>query len=319
MLFSAEYARSKVSLVLLFALSLILVGITVYRMQGVRVRHSSQQFRSLLASIEILAAAAVSNALVLGSFVRDRGTKKQRFRFGSTSGNSSVNRSTNGPRRTLTAKNWGSDADLVGDLGMRCDPEFSEKPPIISRRAPIADPSGVNPDAITRDTVNQKKPASDGKPVMPTETILKTSDPVRDLQQLNRGEVPDTPRRTSFFDVGGLLGNDDATRMHSRYPSTSEPALGSQASLTSPNGEPKSGSRRGSQALLQDIGGLLSPSPHATTPRAASPRPALEGQQSGLIEALQSMPPSTAIHSSRPPTSQHKVSFGLQDVGGLLS
>ncbi|RAL66975.1 hypothetical protein DID88_007755 [Monilinia fructigena] len=46
-------------------------------------RHGIQQYRSLLASVEILFATAVANALILGSFVRDRGVKKQKWKFGS--------------------------------------------------------------------------------------------------------------------------------------------------------------------------------------------------------------------------------------------
>lgn len=264
-------------------------------MQGVRVRHASQQFRSLFASIEILAAAAVSNALVLGSFVRDRGAKKQRFRFGSTSGSSSINRSANPPRRAITAKNWGSDADLVGDLGIRCDPELTEKSSCAPRPAPIASFTGISPDVTSHGAIESG------------------------FQSPNTGEVPITPRRTSFFDVGGLLGNDHNAYINSRHQSITEPPLGIQSSLTAPGADQKNEARRGSRVLLQDIGGLLSPSPLTRTPRSTTPQPENEAQHSGLIEALQSTTPSTAPQPSRPPPAQRKESLGLQDVGGLLS
>ncbi len=296
-------------------------------MQGVTVRHSSQQFRSLLASIEILAAAAVSNALVLGSFVRDRGTKKQRFRFGSTGGHSSLDRSNTGPRRAITAKNWGSDADLVGDLGMRLDPELTEKPSASPRPAPVASPGGGKPDAISHGAVDQNWTFPDRKSIETDETNPKRPSPVPDFQSPSPGEMPSTPRGMSFFDVGGLLINDRAAHMHSRHQSIAGPPLSSQNSLhISPSlrphaasiAVPRDDSRRGSHALLQDIGGLLSPSPHVTTPRATSPRPAPESQHSGLIEALQSTPPDTSPQPSNPPQNR-KGSHGLQDVGGLLS
>ena len=137
---SAMATKRKISLVLLFSLSFILVGITIYRVIGVIDRHSDQQFRSLLASLEILAAAAVSNAVVLGSFIRDRGEKKKRFRFGSTGGNSSLDTPSQQRVKTITQRHWGSDADLVGDLGMRLGPDLEKRRSSVPRPAPIALP-----------------------------------------------------------------------------------------------------------------------------------------------------------------------------------
>ena len=297
-------------------------------MQGVTIRHSSQQFRSLLASIEILAAAAVSNALVLGSFVRDRGTKKQRFRFGSTGGQSSLDRGNSAPRRTITAKNWGSDADLVGDLGMRLDPELTKDPSSGPRPAPMASPRRVNSDNISPKAVDQNWNFPDRKSAETDETDLKSPATTHGLPQYSPGEMPSTPRGMSFFDVGGLLGNDHSSHIRSRNQSIASPVSNSPISpMSSPALHPTSASiagsgaetRRGSHTLLQDIGGLLSPPPQPTTPRASASRPAPESQHSGLIEALQSTPPSTSPRLSRPPPRRRGVSFGLQDVGGLLS
>ena len=296
-------------------------------MQGVTVRHSSQQFRSLLASIEILAAAAVSNALVLGSFVRDRGTKKQRFRFGSTGGHSSLDRGNNAPRRAITARNWGSDADLVGDLGMRLNPELTKDSSGAPRPAPIASPPGVKPDGAPHNVVDQNWALMNRKSVETDETDLKSPDPVRELQQLSPGEAPGTPRGMSFFDVGGLLKDDHSAHVHSRHHSIAASPSRSQCSpITPPTLHPFATSvavpavetRRGSQALLQDIGGLLSPSPQASTPRAMTPRPVPNSHNSDIIEALRSTPPSTSLQPSSPPR-KLMGSPGLQDVGGLLS
>ena len=309
---------------LLFALSLVLVGLTIYRMQGVTIRHFSQQFRSLLASLEILAAAAVSNALVLGSFVRDRGTKKQRFRFGSTGGHSSLDRSNTAPRRALTARNWGSDADLVGDLGMRLDPELTEKPSAASRPAPLTSPSAANPDVISCDTVDENWTFPDGKSTEIDQFNTHPLDPAHESQQYSPGEIPSTPRGMSFFDVGGLLGNEHPSRMHSRHQSIAAPPMSSQNSLprsSTPRSHrasfaaPRDGTRRGSHALLQDLGA----SPEESSPQATSPQQLPESQHSGLIEALQSTPPDTSRQPPKPRPKERKGSLALQDVGGLLS
>ena len=193
---------------MLFALSLILVAITLYRVVSVIDRHYDQRFRSLLASLEILAAAAVSNALVLGSFVRDRGTKKQRFRFGSTGGHSSLERSTTAPRRAITARTWGSDADLVGDLGMRLDPELTEKPISVPRPAPVAMSLHSTSNPNTSNLVDTDWASPTGQFAEKDEIKMNPSAPISESQP-GTSDAPITPRRMSFFDVGGLLGEND--------------------------------------------------------------------------------------------------------------
>lgn len=174
---SAMAFRRKFSLVLLFGLSFILVGITLYRVVGVIDRHSDQQFRSLLASLEILAAAAVSNAVVLGSFIRDRGEKKKRFRFGSTGGSSSLDTASQQRTRTITQRHWGSDADLVGDLGMRLRPDLEERRDTVARPAPIALPLASQAHVTPKLTLNSNwgfpsRPSADTD-----ETDLKAAGP----------------------------------------------------------------------------------------------------------------------------------------------
>ena len=259
--------KRKISLVVLFALSLILVAITVYRVVGVIDRNSDQQFRSLLASLEILAAAAVSNALVLGSFVRDRGAKKQRYRIGSTGGASSVNRTTEFHRNIISSRTWGSDTDLAGDLGMRLGPEFDDQQRKLPRPAPIALPlasqaRNVTPKAVLQDWTFPPRGSAETD-----ETNLKIPGYSTEHEAVSPGEILGpvlTPRRMSFFDVGGLLENDHVVPT-SRYRSLSvsrPTALPSHAeSIEPPERRETPRVKKGSHALLQDIGGLLSPSP----------------------------------------------------------
>ena len=281
----------KVDLILLFALSLILVGITVYRVVAVIDHHADQQFRSLLASLEILAAAAVSNAIVLGSFIRDRGAKKQRYRFGSNAGTSSIERAQT-PKRAITNRDWGSDADLVGSLGMRCAPELKEQQFSVPRPAPVALPTAAQAKKLT--------PA----PIPGTEWTHRNrdsdcSDYTVDLEKSPeiippaRDEPPLTPRGMSFFDVGGLLGDDRPPRpppkshqYNKPLPQISQqlqssqdvtvsdalrtPSSFSHSSHWRPPVQPlhvpssqRSMQNGGSNALLQDIGGLLSAPTHS--------------------------------------------------------
>jgi hypothetical protein len=281
--------------VLLFGLSLVLVGITLYRIIAVIDRHSEQQFRSLLASLEILAAAAVSNALVLGSFVRDRGAKKQRFRFSSAVESSNLDRAAEMRRETMTARNWGSDADLVGDIGIRVQPGLSAHEGVKSRPAPVAIP-------LTSQTNNPTPSVGDpdwachGRSDGSRRNDVKTSSP--------HPKQSPTTRHLSFFDVGGLLDDDDTNNNNSpaslpRYPGITSHSYG--PSSTTKHSPPTSSeeftmhhNQQGRNALLQDIGGLLaaeSSTTHPVQPTKRVPRP----------KHTATFPPS------------------LNDVGGLLT
>ncbi|OJD18946.1 hypothetical protein AJ78_01058 [Emergomyces pasteurianus Ep9510] len=112
--------RRKFSLTVLFALSLVLVAMACYRVPAVIQRGGNQQYRSLFASIEILVATVVSNVIVIGSFMRDRGMKKQKYKIGAVRGA----RDHKVPcQATITYHQWGSDADLATDVGICRDPE----------------------------------------------------------------------------------------------------------------------------------------------------------------------------------------------------
>ncbi|KAL9607451.1 MAG: hypothetical protein Q9167_007640 [Letrouitia subvulpina] len=339
--------KRKISLVLLFCLSLILIGITIYRVIGVIDRHSDQQFRSLLASVEVLAAAAVSNALVLGSFVRDRGAKKQRYRFGSVGGNSSLDRAgTNARPRVLTMQTWGSDADLVSELGIRLNPELESQRSAVPRPAPIALPSASHAKAVTPD-VSKSDWTFPSRPSVETDaTDLKdTFVPDRNLEKppLSPGEVDIvTPRRMSFFDVGGLLEDEGGEFVKQRQtelsipedditPSTVGGPFHAPAvdSLSSPE------TRRGSQAFLSDIGGLLSRQPvlqpAPLTRDFSRPTSSMPPPPPQILESCESSEPTTSPQFRRsslqprpsscstsedPPQDGHEST--LHDVGGLL-
>ena len=193
--------KRKFSLSLLFGLSLFLVAITAYRMYAVVTSHANQQIRSLIASLEILAATGVSNALILGSFVRDRGVKKAKFKFGSTGGESSLDRPTTARTRqhTRAAMSWGSDVDLVSDLGMRLGPEFRHDKSSVPRPAPAAFPSETISPTYREPYPGRVSSETD-------DTDLNKNRPYDTPQEDAIMPTVLTPRRMSFFDVGGLLG-----------------------------------------------------------------------------------------------------------------
>ena len=126
--------KRKVSLVVLFALSLILVGITCYRVPSVIQHNGSQQYRTLLASLEILAATAVSNAVVIGSFVRDKGVKKAKYK--KAQGSASVSESldhTTVRRATIRFSNVSAPARAPAPHASRRRWQGAPEPPLSGR------------------------------------------------------------------------------------------------------------------------------------------------------------------------------------------
>jgi hypothetical protein len=246
--------KRKLQLTLLFSLSLGVVGVTLYRVPHVIQDHGRQQTRSLLASVELLFATAAANALVLGSFVRDRGLKKQKFRRASAA--DSFDRSSNARRPTIH-RQWGSDEDLVRDVGMGVEPELQRTRDSTSQPAPAAATAKSIGDDLSRWQYPQRGQSSTERS---DESLLAPDQLSRQDSQISSHM---SPRKVSFFDVGGLLEESAGTssgsyRRASHTSSTLAPdSIQAQPSPALPASS--GGFRRGSSALLQDLGGLLGP------------------------------------------------------------
>jgi hypothetical protein len=213
---SAMSVKRKIQLTLLFASSLILVAITGYRVPSVIQKDGVQNFRSLVASLEILAATFVSNFVVIGSFLRDRGLKKPKYRRteGSLSVIDSVDH-TSIRRATITKHHWGSDSDLVDGLGIRLDPELYATQRNAMRPAPVFreishhqhrrdDRSQSDSRSIEDYTMTGSSTTSKTLTVLPLPSFADINDPMMS---------PKAPQRSvSFYDVGGLLDDSPSPR-----------------------------------------------------------------------------------------------------------
>ncbi|KAI1095922.1 hypothetical protein F5B19DRAFT_272818 [Rostrohypoxylon terebratum] len=242
---SAMNTKKKIQLTLLFSTNLIVVATTGYRIPRIINLHGNQQIRSLLASVELLFATASANTLVLGSFVRDRGVKKSRYRHNSGPPESIDHTSE---RRPTLQNAWGSDEDLVRGLGLGADREIR----LAAKQQDQED--------------NRIKYISDMEswdfPRRNLSTTTRSDDSLLGRDQLNasRSNSTLTPRRVSFFDVGGLLDGETSRSVRDSYNSSIEPP--SPLSPASPSTilqASTNGFRRGSQVILNDFGGLLSP------------------------------------------------------------
>lgn len=74
-------AKTKVETLSLMLIPLVSVGFTCYRLPSILASNGSQRYRTLLASIDILISTACANALVVISFLQDRGFKKPKYRY----------------------------------------------------------------------------------------------------------------------------------------------------------------------------------------------------------------------------------------------
>jgi hypothetical protein len=108
--------KRKVLLIMLFSFGLLTVGITLYRIPKILQAGGSQVLRTMWASIEILAATAVGNIVALGSFLRDSGVKRKKYKDSeSYDGYSNSRSQSQGTRLTRTAgqSQWEEDETPV--------------------------------------------------------------------------------------------------------------------------------------------------------------------------------------------------------------
>ncbi|PHH65872.1 hypothetical protein CDD81_1241 [Ophiocordyceps australis] len=301
--------RRKLQLIVLFSLSLSVVGVTLYRLPHILRERGRQQYRSLLASIELLFATAAANALVLGSFVRDRGIKKKKFRPPSM--DDSLDRTSN-PRRPTLQRQWGSDEDLVRDVGLNVDSDLHSQaergsfvPAPSTTIGATHSPGHDDQDDDDDDSWKARKMGSteskNSSEWLPPDAIAKEDKFLgrQTLALLHVGGPMDAS-------LGGSISisstNSASCTRASGTSSTLDPSSTRATPVPSRPAATKPGPRRGSAALLQDLGLLLSP---------LNSRP-LRGEASDETE-LRPM-------RSRMAQSQSAASMGpeLKDPGGLL-
>jgi hypothetical protein len=316
---SGQTWRRKLQLAALFSTSIALIIITGMRMPEVISNLGRQQYRTIWASSEILASAFVSNFVVIGSFIRDKGTKKNKWKSMSVS--DSIDRAST--RRPTIPHPTDSEEDLFRVLGCRMPEHLQASSEFYPRPAPMALPAMSSPFA-----------PKDKRPDTPRQESVEGSD--GDISPTHRS-IDDLPmpspslststttrKNVSFFDVGGLLetgsmGPPSPSRSHSRsvtlVSSGTSHTIATDFATTMPT-PPQS--RRGSRAFLSDMGATLTPS---NTRSDVSSHPPLSGNGYTRRSSL----PGSRLRTGAPTgvlgpmLERQETQLSLQDAGGLLS
>lgn len=315
--------KRRLALSTLFCLSLILVAITSYRVPAVIQHRGSQQYRSLLASLEILAATAVSNVLVIGSFVRDRGLKKPRYKRDQASASVAESMDKSSERRNTVMQNqWGSDSELANGLCIRLDPDIYSAPSSsdgtrFPRPAPIASPPPIPLSVAQTGTLDPSWSFSTARRsyddhISPTDSLDDMKVSPHEYLRTNQSprEIPppsETPRRVSFSDVGGLLTRP-LPGMGARHVRAQTCSSTSSPTETAP--------RRGSRAFLEDMGIVAPRGAQTVRQPLTGPAPAPLLARVNTFRGNARMHSLSRYRSSSDTTLDTDVE--LRDVGGLL-
>ena len=254
----------------LFSISSVLIAITIVRVVAVIHNNGKQQRRTVYASGEILAAAAVSNAVVLGSFLRDRGVKKAKWR-GSALSDSINNASANGTQvdpesRRHTLGNivaaGESDEHLFQDMCYRSGLAGSQGESVVPRPAQAVS----NADLEHHDYRSASIPHNSSR----GSSVSRGRPGPGKKASMSSGKNAAAPNRlvktVTFSDPGGLLdtaSSDASTTIDmievagpSRPPMFGDTS-GSEGTGPSRTDQASENTRAGSMAELQDVGGLL--------------------------------------------------------------
>ncbi|CAK1357423.1 hypothetical protein CB0940_07841 [Cercospora beticola] len=308
---SGQNWKRKLQMVLLFALSLIMIGITATRMPKVISRHGRQQYRTVWASGEILASAFVSNGVILGSFLRDKGEKKNKFRKYSVT--ESLERS-NARKPTLSRiRTQDSDEDLFLAIGCRPPEHLRSGQGSSTRPAPPALPAHkthltFQPRADTPlgDIID-----GDESDFEPYEDVSPTTPRAPRIPQVLPS--PSNSTTAGFHDVGNLLDNgrtSDSLPRSRKASNTSSAGPGINA-YDFAHGRSPSHNRSGS-AFLRNVGGRFLV-PDFVRDRGESSSAAEQQRNAHRIR-----PTTAPIGVLGPMLERQESNVSLQDAGGLL-
>lgn len=263
----------KFKLGALFSINSILIAITTVRVINVVNNQGKQQRRTVFASGEIVAAAAVSNCVIVGSFLRDRGVKKAKWRSSghsdSIAGGSILPEGGPQSRRTTLGnlvEAGDSDEELFKDMNYRSQLADPNRESSVPRKAQAVS----HADLESHDSrANSLHPHTDSRSSSVTRGRPRLGKKASSNSGRGLGARPTRLVKTvTFSDPGGLLDSADSDVTTIDMAETAGPSrmplFGNLSTIDTAGRVPTADrasetTRAGSMAELQDIGGLLPP------------------------------------------------------------
>lgn len=307
---SGQTWKRKLQMIALFGFSILMIGITATRMPKVIIHGGRQQYRSVWASGEILASAFVSNAVILGSFLRDKGEKKNKFRKYSVT--ESIERAAvKRPKLTRLQSNE-SDEELFYALGCR-PPEHLRSPPNYSARP--APPALSACETAANGTLHERADTSLGALIDGDESDEDNDGDVSPAQMRLAQVLPSPAPSTA---PGSHDVDDQSWASRSRKASnTSSAGPGISAYDFAHGPDSFDGHARSASAFLRNVGGRFHVRDHAhdnrDRDRGSSPHHHHHRHAHRMPTAA-----SAPIGVLGPMLERHETDVTLQDAGGLL-
>jgi len=196
---------------ILFSVNVLLICITSSRIPKVIEAHGRQQYRTVWASLEILISTFVSNGVIVGTFIRDKGIKKNKYRH--KYGVDSIERAKT--RRLTRTHTCDSDENLFRSIGIKVPSELML--PHIAQPVPAqpvfeisvpeeAKTSKTNLTNLFINTAGQG-PSTTNTPSSPANLYISDVGGLLDSRSLTVPEdnSQDKGKSIELHDVGGLL------------------------------------------------------------------------------------------------------------------
>lgn len=309
---SGQTWKRKLQMVSLFSLSLVMIVMTATRMPKVIEAQGRQQYRTVWASAEILAATFVVNAVTLGSFLRDKGAKKNKFKRAYSVSESADRASARRPT-LATLYQFDSDSDDDDDAALFHSMGYGIPAHLRSRRSNT--PRPAPPALAANEGLGVVREAAESLELDMRDAGGSTdSNDSWEAPKPTHHPRPETPttESLSLYDVGHLL--EDGEHAPGRPLSRTTTVESACADISAQDFAQSSHPNTGSHSFLRDVGGILNTSVvNELRNRATSPL-----RHNGAHRASGTRPevPPRGVVGSR--LERHETEVSLQDAGGLL-
>lgn len=326
---SGQTWKRKLQMVLLFSLSLIMIGMTATRIVRARLTYRTmmvyllnlqpkviearglQQYRTVWASAEILAATFVVNAVTLGSFLRDKGAKKNKFKrsysVSTNTDRASARRATLATLYKFDSDDDDDDAALFHAMGYGVPVHLRSRRSNTPRPAP--------PAFAASEGLGIGREASEELVLDARESRGSSSDSDDSFEARKLALAPPnipTTQNLDLFDVGHWLEGREP--LSGRSLSRTRTVESGCANVSAQDFAHPTHAESGSRTFLGDIGGIM----NTTFVKDLRDSTLSARRHQDSHSGSRPRPGAAPIGVLGPMLERHETQVSLQDAGGLL-